>query len=196
MSNTLGLDDDLDSVELIQDLEASFAVKFTKTEAESCLTVGDVFALLTARFSTDDVSNQGCASAIAFYRLRRAFNDAGVERHMAPATRLDELSSLPPKLLVRKLRSHTSLRLPRMRLGRNWVAGVVLITLSIFSFMVFAVTSPQLLLLSLAFLLVGIMLLRFDRGEFPDGCNTLGDLARKVAGNCSGCQREGRTVKG
>jgi hypothetical protein len=68
---TLGLDDDLDGVEIAQSLEASFGAKFSNKEAEDCRTVGDIFTLLQSHLVRDHRSSSGCASAMAFYRLRR-----------------------------------------------------------------------------------------------------------------------------
>jgi len=182
MRNTLGLDDDLEGVELVQNLEAAFGVKFSSRETEACGTVADIFALLTARFSAKGVRNQGCASAMAFYRLKRAFKDAGTSLTLAPTSRLDEISSLPPKVLFRKVRAHSGLRLPNIQSGRLGSAGFCVILLGAAAVLGQAVLHSRLVLFPVAVAAIGGILMRMDRGAFPDACQTLGDLARKVAG--------------
>ena len=99
MPNTLGLDDDLDGVELARDLEESFGVKFSDKEASACQTVGDIFRFLLARLPHQSSKIDRCASAMAFYRLRTAVSARGVALRRTPATRLAKISSVRPKSL-------------------------------------------------------------------------------------------------
>ncbi len=43
MMNTLGLDDDLDTVEVVLNLETSFGIRFTDAEIGAWRTVGDIY---------------------------------------------------------------------------------------------------------------------------------------------------------
>lgn len=181
MRNSLGLDDDLGDAELIQNLEASFGTNFSSIETKACGTVGDLFTLLKLRFSSNGVRNKGCPSAMAFYRLRLALKDAGVLLPLTPGARLNEISSLPPKVLFAKIKSQSSMRLPRLQPGALGRAGQGVTLLAILAFLVLVPMNLRLALVPLSAAGIGGILMRFDRGEFPND-QTLGDLARKVAG--------------
>jgi hypothetical protein len=196
--NTLGLDDDLDSVELLLDLEASFGVKFPNEEAEACLTVGDVFQLVQRHVQRPDAIGAGCATAMAFYRLRRALARDGSNPRLAPTTALEEIPSPSPKATFRRiLEAYPDIRLPRLSLSAAGLCGLALLVSAFALIAVFA-ASPRWSALSACPALataLGALLMRYDRGRFPRGCRTLGYLARKVAGlnfvalTAAGCYR-------
>ena len=71
MPNTLGLDDDLDGVEVVRDLERIFDIKVSNEEAERIFTVGEFHDLLLSKLSPNEADKK-CATAITFYRIRRA----------------------------------------------------------------------------------------------------------------------------
>jgi hypothetical protein len=79
MPNTLGLDDDLASAELLQNLEASFDISLSEAEAAACRAVGDVYDILRNHFSDSRDEAHRCATAMTFFRLRRAFSELGVK---------------------------------------------------------------------------------------------------------------------
>ncbi len=185
MRNTLGLDDDLEGFELAQDLQASFGFKFANGEAEACRTVGDIFSVMATRYSAISVRNQGCASAMAFYRLRRALKDAGYSLLLTPESRLDEIPSQSPKALFQEIRTHSGLRLPGLKPSGVWIAGCFVILMSIAAPFALEVANTQhfrFMLLTFGISTIGAILMRVDHGKLPDGCQTLGDLARKAAG--------------
>ena len=64
MANTLGLDDDLDGVELVRDSEKAFEIKIANNEAERLLTVGQLYDLLLSKIPVDDAQRK-CASAMS-----------------------------------------------------------------------------------------------------------------------------------
>ena len=87
MSNTLGLDDDLDTVEVQLSIEASFDIRLTTEESASCRTVGDIYNILRNRFPDGPGTQRGCATAMAFYRLRHAFKSMNVVQDCSPTRR-------------------------------------------------------------------------------------------------------------
>jgi hypothetical protein len=126
MPNTLGLDDDGDDVDIVRDLEASFGIRISDDEAANCHTVGDVFELLRRLLAISGGDNSGCASAMAFYRLRRAIGQTVGASKAAPATLLADIAPNSPRRLFREIRSKTNLRLPALDFSWLGCIGVVL----------------------------------------------------------------------
>ena len=181
MSNTLGLDDDLDGVELIRGLETAFCVGFSDREAEGCRTVGDIFMLLRIRLASGSDAGRRCVNAMAFYRLRRAYSEFGVEGRLSPSTSLKGFSRRSVKRHFKEIRRRAGLRVPRV--GCTWLGqiGTALLVMSAAVLLVVAKWSPEWWLLPILVCGSGVVLHRFDPGTFPIDCPTLGDLARKVA---------------
>lgn len=71
MSSSLGLQDDLDDIDLIEDVEGAFGFQLSDCDLSHCRTVGDLFELVKARLPTRGLVGN-CATAMTFYRLRRA----------------------------------------------------------------------------------------------------------------------------
>jgi hypothetical protein len=114
MPNTLGLDDDLAPNELVAELEASFGFRFTNSELGSLRTVGDIFAVIRGRYAqTSDGANR-CATAMAFYRIRRACAGFNARAKLTPDTRLDAFNTLTVKAFCKQIKARTGLRLPRL----------------------------------------------------------------------------------
>jgi hypothetical protein len=183
MPNTLGLDDDLAPNELVAELEASFGFRFTNSELGSLRTVGDIFAVIRGRYAqTSDGANR-CATAMAFYRIRRACAGFNARAKLTPDTRLDAFNTLTVKAFCKQIKARTGLRLPRLgftpmgQLG-TWCisAGFLAAVLAI------AVAKPQLWPIPVLTAAAGIILVNLDSRRWPTGCLTLGDLAIKVAG--------------
>jgi acyl carrier protein len=70
MPNTLGLDDDLEPVEVVRHLERIFDIRVSNEEAESIFNVGEFYDLLLDKIPSNDADRK-CASAMTFYRIRR-----------------------------------------------------------------------------------------------------------------------------
>src|SRR5215469_17808191 len=93
MANSLGLDDDLDGVELVRDIERAFQIKITDEEATNIFVVGELHELLVQKLSTDE-GGRKCASAMAFYRLRNALRRQGIDHQLVPQA---DIRFLEPK---------------------------------------------------------------------------------------------------
>ena len=78
--NTLGLDDDWEPVEVVEGVEAAFDIRVTDSEAATLLRVGDLHRLLRNRFSNSQEASGHCATAMTYYRLRRALTNLNVDK--------------------------------------------------------------------------------------------------------------------
>lgn len=184
MANTLGLDDDLDSVELVRDLEKAFEIKIANDEAERLLTVGQLYDLLLNKIPADNKQHK-CASAIAFYRLRSAIRNAGLANHLVPVSQIDFLERLGPRSSFKKIERESGLRLPSPIM--SWTGGIgCFLMLSAFVGALSVGLFFHLPLLSVpigfcaATALLGYAVVRFDPGKLPRGCSTFGELTQKA----------------
>jgi hypothetical protein len=182
MKNTLGLDDDLDGVDLLKDLELCFEIKITDPEATSCHTVGDIYELLHSRYSQNETNNNGCATAMAFYRLRRSFCEIDRSKKPQLTTTLDRFAGLTAKRLFKEIGQRSGLRLPRLHFTLQGNIGIWLIGTSLFGLLPMAMFVPDLWWALVSAGAVGFCLVYFDPGKIPTDCQTIGDLSRKVAG--------------
>ncbi len=185
MPNSLGLCDDVDDVELIEDIEASFGVTFSGEETVTWFTVGDIFESLRRRFPDTAVAGEKCATSMAFYRLRRAIPERQDTSRLRPHTPLESLTQLSAKEWLRLLGNRSGLRLPRYVLSWRGMIGVYMIVASVitaFGLLLGAARMGEAWLGLAPFVLagIGVMLIRVDGGVFPKGCKTLGELARRV----------------
>lgn len=182
MMNTLGLDDELDTVEVVSSLETSFSIQFTVAEVSAWRTVGDIYSTLRIRFSNSGKRAGRCATAMTFYRLRRALSDLSIDTRLRPETPVKGLTTLTTKALFKQISARAGLRLPRPRVALWGTLGAWSILASFVGLASAAVFAPYLWLLPMLAAALGIMLLRLDPGDIPFDCQTLGDLSRKVTG--------------
>jgi hypothetical protein len=186
MINTLGLDDDLDTVEVVSNLETSFSIRFTDAEISAWRTVGDIYNTLRSRVSDSRKSAGRCATAMTFHRVRRAFYDLSIDTRLRPDTPVKGLTTLTTKALFKQIRARSGLRLPRPRVALWGTLGMWSILASFVGLATAAVVAPQWWLVPMLAAALGITLLRLDPGEVPTDCQSLGDLSRKVTGLNSG----------
>ncbi len=180
MTDTLGLVGDGDDLDLLAALEACFGVGITSSEAESLRTVEDIRALLRSRFSASSAKAGGCASAMAFYRLRKAFSELGAEVKLKPDTRLKAITTLSPKALFKRLGSRSGLRL-RADSGALGHAGLYVLVTALLGLLPTLAIRPGFWFLPVMAAAFGVLLLVCDRGRLPPDCETLGDLAKEAA---------------
>lgn len=189
MLKTLGLDDDLEPVEVVISLEKAFDVAITHREAEAIFNVGQLFDLLRAKVQPSD-ANRKCSSAMSFYRIRRALDDLHIGIGRAPWSDLSPLNRVYTKSLVRSIEEQSGLRLPRPALGPMGWTGAAFIATGILGSFVWLVaglllkpppTAIVAVCLFFGGLVTGFALMHFDAGRLPTACRTLGDLAAKAA---------------
>jgi hypothetical protein len=179
---------DGDDLDLLVDLEAAFGIGVTDNEREHIRTVGDIYAIIGGRFSNAKQSTNGCLTAMAFYRVRRALRALGSTDTIAPDTTLRDISPLKPKQLMKKLESVAGLRMPSaaglwtsIGIWLSFAGGLVLFLVLL--------ANPQLWLMPTALILLGSSLVYWERGILSSDCETVGGLAKKAA-----CLNLGRLV--
>lgn len=183
MSNTLGLDDDLDPVQAVISLEKAFALKISDAEASSCNTVGDIYDLLHSRFEEQIGEPGSCMTSMAFYRLRRSLRAAYPDREFRPDTLLPTCAGWNARAFLGRLRNESGLQLPGPQ-GR-WLsgAGCFLFLLAVVGAVIVAVAKgpPIFYSAAIALFVVGVVSIRIDPGTLPRDCSTLGKLATKAS---------------
>lgn len=183
MSNTLGLDDDLDPVEAVISLEKAFALKISDDEASSCNTVGDIYDLLHSRFAAQIGEPGSCMTSMAFYRLRRSLRGVHPDIEFRPDTSLAAYAGWNARAFLGRLRNDTGLQLLGPQ-GR-WLsgAGCILLLLAVAGAVIVAVAKgpPIFYLAAIGLFVVGFVSIRLDPGALPRDCTTLGELATKAS---------------
>ena len=109
MVNNLGFVD-MDDVDALELVEQAFDVEITATDAATLANVGDLYDLLLTKIPDSD-ANQKCASAMVFYRLRRALADLYPMERIGPSHELG-LNDISAKSLLRALAKKSDLTLP------------------------------------------------------------------------------------
>jgi hypothetical protein len=180
MLQTLGLDDD-DASDALVAVEKAFDVKITAADAGQIYNVGDLFGILRGKIEGGD-GDRKCASAMAFYRVRRALNDLSANAGRSPSHDLTRLHRVYTKSFVKSLEEKSGLRLPRPSPGWIGDLGVALMLGGMLGAL--ATMSrplvPVALVIFVGGMIVGGALVHFDRGRLPTNCRTLGALAKKA----------------
>jgi hypothetical protein len=183
MMNTLGLDDDLDTVEVVLNLETSFGIRFTDAEIGAWRTVGDIYSTLRSRVSNLGNRAGRCATAMTFHRLRRAgLPEMSIDARLRPDTPVKGLTALTTKALFKQISAVSGLRMPRPKVALWGTLGMWSILASFIGLTTIAVFAPHWWPIPMLAAALGIMLYQLDPGEIPPDCRTLGDLSRKVTG--------------
>ncbi|HUO92845.1 MAG TPA: hypothetical protein VMU22_07980 [Rhizomicrobium sp.] len=187
MIDNLGLGDALDGVELLRDVEKVFDVQIANKEAEALWNVGDLYDLILKKLPRGE-ANTKCASAMAFYRLRRAFIDLSMTDVLSPSSDMAAWRSVHARPLFRELESRTGLNMPRQSfswIGKTggWIALSWLAAMT-FDLLLPPIYKPILQVLSIycwSALPLAFAFAQFDPGRFPRDCRTFGDLVTKVS---------------
>jgi hypothetical protein len=196
MIKTLGLDDDLDSVEVVIEIEKAFDVEISDGEAEAVFKVGHLFDLLVKKIIAGD-ENRKCASAMAFYRIRRTLIDLRVDVGRSPSCDISRLHRVYTRSFVKSVEERSGLRLPQPTFSLVGKAGVALILVGMLGALAAIVAALPLMFVSAPIggwlqaasiillvggLVTGFTLMGVDAGRLPTNCRTLGALASKAAG--------------
>lgn len=179
MANTLGLYGDMDDIDVIRDVEGAFAVAFSE-EPESWYTVGDIHADLLARLAGSGETSGFCATARAFYRIRRCLAGAAGARTLRSDTPVMGPGDRQAKHVMRRLQEGTGLRMPFSR--GTWMSdlGVYGVIVGFFATLIAPMAGVA---IWMPLLVVGVSaaLLWLDPNVLPADCRTVGQLARKAA---------------
>ena len=185
MPITLGIDDE-DAFDVVIDLERSFDIAISDQEAEACRTLGDLYDLLLQRFEGRE-GGQLCASAMAFYRLRRACGYLSAETKLRPSTRFPDFANNSVRRFFTDIEGETGLRLPQKaaswvgKLGGASVVAGLLGVMAVGALCGLGLLSGKWAWAPAAMIAFAPILWSLDPGEFPKNCETLGDLARRVS---------------
>jgi hypothetical protein len=180
MTSSLGLAGDLDDVELIQDVEAAFGIRLLDEEISRCSTVGHLFNLVETRLP-DVPRGQSCATAMCFYRLRRALQPHSAI-DLKPKTSISALGAVSVRKLHHIIETECGLRPPPQYITL-W-GCLALLLVAALPFGLFAFGLPWWVALpSAAF---GVGLYWFAPIRLPDEVETFGDLVRMVSSRSIG----------
>jgi hypothetical protein len=179
MSSSLGLVGDLDDVELIEDVEEAFGVRFADHELERCHTVGDLFELVETRLP-DGSSSGYCATAMCFYRLRRALRPL-LAIDLCPTTAIGELKGLSVRNLHRLI-ENGGLRPPPPYISL-WGCLALLLVVAL-PLAAVGLGGPW--WIAAASALPAVALYRIVPIRLPESVETFGDLVRIVSSRSIG----------
>lgn len=191
MPNTLGLDDDLDSVEIIRDIERVFDISISNDEAERIFTVGEMHDLLLKKISPNDIDRK-CASAMAFYRMRSALQRLGYGERLAPDSDIRAIEVGRTRINLKEIENSSGLRMPKKVPTKFYL---FLLTGGFFAILTWAIFIKHglfiiFLAILLWFLFSRLVLHYFDPGKLPANCKTLRGLTKMAA-----TQNYGRLVR-
>lgn len=179
--NTLGIGDDMDDLDFIQDIEACFGTKFTNEETLAWYKVEDIFASLKRHFQTSTRQNHIAVAARAFYCLRNCIKHFSPTQRISPKTRLDHIGEISVRQLYNKLSADYKLRQPTLYGGKLHTLGALMIAVGFLaSLAIIFIWNPFYLLCAILVACVGAILLKYGAWRFPSDCETVGDLAQKI----------------
>lgn len=180
MTSSLGLAGDLDDVELIQDVEAAFGIRLLDEEISRCSTVGHLFNLIETRLP-DVPRGQSCATAMCFYRLRRALQPHSAIA-LKPKTSIMALRAVPVRKVHHIIETECGLRPPPQYIT-FWGCLALLLVIAL-PFGLFSIGMPWWVALPSAALGIGLYWLA--PVQLPGEVETFGDLVRIVASRSIG----------
>jgi hypothetical protein len=195
LTNSLRLVGDGDDLDIVADVERVFGISIAGHEAESTRTVGQLHDLIEAKCGG---RTEACLSRVAFYRLRKALTEGGVETRIEPAT---PVAILRPQNSVARawseLQCRSGLQLPPLEIPLRfktrplprWVNALLttLVVGAAFCMLRFALELSA--GISMLFIVVGFAAFGVARyvaylllRDIPCRIATIGDLARESAG--------------
>lgn len=179
--NCLDLDPQDGDLELFEELELQFGFVPTQEKVGNWLTLGDVYATLQAEIAMG--RDGACPSLRSFNLLRTALMANKTARwELRVETFLDGLTDGRPARFLDRLGKQTGLQMPRSRFAAAGKIGSFVFLIGFFGSIVSAIVSQwQAALWLLLPLVTGIGLMWTDKGRWPPGITTLGDLAARVA---------------
>ena len=170
-----------DGIALLARLEALLGITITGDEAEAVSSVGDLHKLLMVK-ALD--GGETCATAMMFYRLRRALRGMGAGGAIVPATPLTQLQVASPRQALKELAARTGLACPLPAATLLDIGLLLLAALGVVACLVFALLGSAyaawMWLSAGAVVLLVIQQWRAP-GLYPVGLETVGALARRVA---------------
>jgi hypothetical protein len=184
---------DLDDIEIIEAIEDAFEITLLNEEVEKCFTVGDIYALVLNKFPHAERSAAPCASAAAYYALKRAFRTMRATGRISRNTLIRDLLLPSPRFAWHKLSEITGFNLPRLELaGAGWIVAIlfaITVTAAAVAGMYFEPAAVRVEGIVVGALVIGIsafglggwLARKLHLVRVPRRLRTVGDLARAVA---------------
>ncbi len=173
---SLNLGGDGDELQLLDDLERTFAVKFDYKELGYVLTVGNLENAVWNRLA--ESTGDKCINAMAFFELRRLMRMHALGNRISPTDSVAKFAD-SARTFAALLKRETGMRFEyrHTRVGHvgaylQW-AWPAAIGMQLFGF-------GRLALMTLGFAVIGLVLMRVDKGLFIDR-QTVGDVAKLLA---------------
>ena len=179
--NTLGLDDDMDSVELLQEVERIFDIQISNEQAATVVTMNDLYQIVL--LGLDGNGGINCRTSMAFYRIRHALRATIGDTEIRPSTPLRSIWIGSPRSFRKIVEHYSGLRLtPFSITGLSVFASMLLSAAIIYGLAGLLIEGFgwQSLAMTAALLSLGLLLFRLDPLEFGSN-STVGDIARGVA---------------
>lgn len=175
ITNSLGIDDE-DGIDLIEDVEAAFQVRFLDSEIENCVTVDDVYELVVKHLPAADRQSGQCANVFCFNLLRKKLQPLFPDVQFRPATPIDELDSVAVRKIYGMI-SDNDLRPPVGILSGFGVAALLMAFAG--PLVAWFLAAPWWLIILSP--LLGILFYRISPIHMPEGIETFGDLVKTTA---------------
>lgn len=182
MANSLDLDDDLDTVEVVRLLEKVFDVQVSDEEAARTHTVGDFHDLLLLKLPQGE-RNHKCASAMTFYRLRTALERLGYGAGLAPSSDVWGLEAGRTKANLSRLAEEARLALPGpvFSAAGKWLLFVLYLAGVVAAYALDAKVGVLIGAVLFGWLPAFVAARDLDGGRLSPDCQTLAGLTRKAA---------------
>jgi hypothetical protein len=179
VDEVLPLVGDGDEIDLLQEVERSFAIKLPR-DLRHCHTVGDLYKILIASIPHAENGRAGCLAAKAYFALRRAIRKHDPGRVIVPSTELAHIVTgrLGDYRWLRRIKEETGLEMPALTRG----TGADLLFLASISIPMVGCAAHGWTGTFIA-LPISFGLLAFQRPlrRFPTRLRTVRDLAQAVA---------------
>lgn len=180
----------LDGVELILALEEEFQIVLEDEAVSSVYTIGDLYKLLLSKLP--QASAPACTTSMAFYAVRRGLmEELGVSRKdLRPATSLASLfSQFPPRRRQQwhRFRNGMPYKLDHLGVGRIAFWGSAILGASVCAWFAHGALDrlPYTAAAALCGFVLGLIAIyktACAHTSFPNGIDTVGDLARLLLG--------------
>ncbi len=165
-----------DDIYLLEDIENVFRIKITDEEAQSVLTVGQLFDVIASRFK--GFENVKCDTTIVFNKLRRVISTQNTQNEIRPDTLMSEIVGPAPKDYFSNLSDKTDLEFDVLNYTKTGYIGIILIFMTFLSVITFALMKAQLFIYLATFItfIFGIICLRMDKMKLTNNIITIRDL--------------------
>lgn len=174
-------DDGMDAVEMLQAIEAAFAIRISNEEAVHIEKVGDLYDLICSKVNTVDHGQLPCLTAKAYRRIKQAIRERLPDHQLRPETPIWQVTDgIPAGRWLRQLAADTGLSMPDPTMHLSGL-GMMVLTFVVFPLCLYhfdvappIVSGPLGVMLTFA-------IVRYWPADLPRHVTTVGELARIVA---------------